>query len=373
MRQPGTTALAVGILALGLGVNTAVLAVAYGVLWRPLPYPDADRLVTVAQVYSENGSESGVRRERFDEWNRRLRTRRVAGHNARERVVRGAGPTRVMQVASVTGDFFEVLGVPAVQGVAPRFANGDSRAVISASLARTLEDESGGSALGRTMTVGDRRYDVAAVMPAGFGFPSADIDVWLREPMAAPAGRMGFLPARGAPAGRRHSRLGPRRRDPGSPARPSTPGRTCIALRSDQWTRRCAASSGPSCACRSPRRSSGWWSRARTRRRFSSDARWSGAGSSPSASPSARAWPGWSGPPVVLAGLVLTLMAGGCGGASAAGAGRRRRPARGRGGDRLARTTRHLRAGLVAGQIALSIVLLTGAGLMGGLEDGGMR
>ena len=37
VRQPATTALAVGILALGLGVNTAVVAVAYGVLWRPLP------------------------------------------------------------------------------------------------------------------------------------------------------------------------------------------------------------------------------------------------------------------------------------------------------------------------------------------------
>ncbi len=82
----------------------------------------------------------------------------MAAHNARERVVRGAGPTRVMEVASVTGNFFEVLGVPAVQGVAPRLAAADGRAVISASLARTLEDESGGSALGRTMTVGDRRY-----------------------------------------------------------------------------------------------------------------------------------------------------------------------------------------------------------------------
>ena len=58
------------------------------------------------------------------------------------------------------------------------------RTPFSASLARTLEAESG-SALGRTMTVGDRRYDVAAVMPAGFGFPSADVDVWLSEPPAA--------------------------------------------------------------------------------------------------------------------------------------------------------------------------------------------
>ena len=113
MRQPGTTALAVGILALGLGVNTAVLAVAWGVLWRPLPYPDADRLVTVAPVNQEDGSESAVRLDRIDEWNRRLGTMRVAGHAARERVVRGAGPPRVMEVVNVTGDFFEVVGMPA--------------------------------------------------------------------------------------------------------------------------------------------------------------------------------------------------------------------------------------------------------------------
>ena len=45
---------------MGLGVNPAVLAVAYGVLWRPLPYHDASRLVTVAEVNQESGSESGV-------------------------------------------------------------------------------------------------------------------------------------------------------------------------------------------------------------------------------------------------------------------------------------------------------------------------
>ena len=59
VRQPGVTALTAGILALGLGLNAAVLAVAYGVLWRPLPYPAADRLVTVARVNRENGSEAG--------------------------------------------------------------------------------------------------------------------------------------------------------------------------------------------------------------------------------------------------------------------------------------------------------------------------
>ncbi|MCY4662637.1 MAG: ABC transporter permease [Acidobacteria bacterium] len=185
VRQSGPVVLAVGVLALGLGVNTAVLAVAYGVLWRPLPYRDADRLITVALVYREDESVFGeVQRDQLDMWNRSLRTARVAGHNSRERVVRAAGRALVTEVATVAGDFFGVLGAPAMQGIVPRFANGDRRAVVSTSLARMLEHEAGGPALGQTLSVGDGRYDVAAVLPSDFGFPSTDVDVWIAPPVA---------------------------------------------------------------------------------------------------------------------------------------------------------------------------------------------
>ena len=409
VRQPGTTALAVGILALGLGVNTAVLAVAYGVLWRPLPYPDAGRLVTVARVYAENGSESGVWFDRFDEWNRRLRTMWVAGHNTRERVVRGAGPTRVMEVASVTGDFFEVLGVPAVQGVAPRFAAGDGRAVISASLARTLEDETGGSALGRTMTVGDRRYEVAAVMPAGFGLPSADVDVWLGEPPVGPTGRgsyelVGRL--RDGPT------LAQARNDATRVVRETLEYRADLysaavrpvdetlrgelrpvlrlsiaaallvlvvacanaatlligrsVVRSREFAIRIALGSGLARLVRAALVEG--LSIAAGGLVLGLAAAWAGlqvfaamaAGVLPRVDAVALDLP------VVIAGLVLTLLAGGaCGGASAAGAVRVDGAVL-RGGTAAtgSRTTRRLRAGLVAAQIALSIVLLTGAGLL---------
>ncbi|MDE0194616.1 MAG: ABC transporter permease, partial [bacterium] len=181
IRQPGVTVLAAGILAVGLGLNSAVLAVAYGVLWRPLPYPAADRLVTVARVDSRDGRESAVWLGRIDEWNRRLRTVRLAGYSTRERVVRGAGPTRVRAVTTITEGFFEVLGVPAVEGAVPRLAGGDGRAVISAALARDVEDETGRPAVGQAMTIGEGRYDVAAVMPAGFAFPSAEVDAWVAD------------------------------------------------------------------------------------------------------------------------------------------------------------------------------------------------
>ena len=187
-RQPGVVALAVGILALGLGVNTAVLAVAHGVLWRPLPYPDAHRLITVAEVYEEGGPEHGARLGQLREWDRRLGTARVAGYAVRERAVRGAGQSRVLEVATVTDGFFDVVGVPAWLGDVPRFAPGGAGIVISATLARMLDTGTGGPAVGQGVTIGDRRYDVAAVMPAEFAFPSEDTHAWVAPPGAAAEG-----------------------------------------------------------------------------------------------------------------------------------------------------------------------------------------
>ena len=295
IRQPGVTVLAVGILALGLGLNAAVLAVAYGVLWRPLPYPAADRLVTISEVDQRDGRESAVWLGRIDEWNRRLRTVRMAGYLTRERVVRGAGPTRVRAVATVTEGFFEVLAVPAVAGAVPRLAVGDGRAVVSAELARAVEDQTGRPAVGQAMTIGDGRYDVVAVMPAGFGFPSAEVDAWVAD-------QPDFRGERGA-VGRMGDgvSLAQVRDDAARVAREDLAARGVPGV--DRWgaavarSRRCClATSGPCCGCRwrRPCSCSSW--RARTRRPSSSGARLPAGGSSPSASPSARDWPAWSGP-----------------------------------------------------------------------------
>ena len=74
-RDPAFTFTALATLALGIGLNTAIFSVAYGVLWRPLPYPDPDRLIMIS---SAQQTETGVKT--FSTW--------------APVIVRGAAPAR---------------------------------------------------------------------------------------------------------------------------------------------------------------------------------------------------------------------------------------------------------------------------------------
>ena len=410
VQQPGVTVLAVGILALGLGLNAAVLAVAYGVLWRPLPYPAADRLVTVAQVDLRDGRESAVWLGRIDEWNRRLRTVQLAGYLTRDRVARGAGPTRIRAVATVTEGFFEVIGVPAVEGAVPHLAGGDGRAVVSAELARAIEDETGRHAVGQAMTIGDGRYDVAAVMPAGFAFPSAEVDAWVadRPDIRGDLGTVGrirdgvslaqvrddtarvareALAARGVPGvDRWGAAVTPVEETLLGDVRPVLRVSVAAALlvlvvacanaaallvgrsaaRRREFAVRIALGSGLARLVRAALIQG--LAMAAGGLVLGLVAAWAGLQlfSTAAAGVMPRVGAVALDPPVVLAGLVLTLLVGvACGGASVAGASRGDGTAL-RGGAAAAgsRAAGRLRAGLVAGQIALSIVLLSGAGLL---------
>ena len=178
-RQPGLTAIIVGTLALGVGLNATVFAVAYTVLWRPLPYPESDCLVTIEQTHGGDRS-GGVRPDLYRDWSDRLRSADLAGVQQRERRVRGNGPARITATALVSENFFEVLGVGAVRGRAPRLMPGDGRAVVSRRLAGRLAGER--DVVGQTLSVGDELVEIVAVMSDEFGLPSGTVDVWTAPP-----------------------------------------------------------------------------------------------------------------------------------------------------------------------------------------------
>ena len=193
-----TAAAAVLVVALGTGVNLAVLAVVYGVLLRPLPYPDAERL-TILSMAAPDGADFAVTGSEIEDWRQHLRTvEALAGYATAERAVRGRGEPRAVTAAYVTRTFFEVLGgtPPGVAGVARRgrleaFATTPDVAVLSARLDRQL-----GSTAATRLTVGTRGVESLAVAAPGFAFPSEQVDVWVRAVPGADQGGDTEVPTR---------------------------------------------------------------------------------------------------------------------------------------------------------------------------------
>jgi hypothetical protein len=76
-RAPGFTAAALVTIALAVGANTAIFSLVYGVLWRPLPYPDAERLVRLSEEHPGGVSPLGealLSSMTYDAWERSART-----------------------------------------------------------------------------------------------------------------------------------------------------------------------------------------------------------------------------------------------------------------------------------------------------------
>lgn len=168
---PLTAAAAILVIAIGTGANTAVVAVTYGLLLRPLPYPDVSRLVIVSVAIADGG-DFGLQWPEVREWRRRLATvEGLAGYATAELPVRGAGEPRLVRTALVTDGFFSVLGAPPARGQVGAVAEPGGGVVLSERFARFSPGES--------VKVGDRVRTVAAVMAPPFAFPSDETLVWV--------------------------------------------------------------------------------------------------------------------------------------------------------------------------------------------------
>lgn len=156
--------------ALGAGLNTAVFAVAYGILLRPLPYAQPDRLVVV---------NAGVRLTAADDWRRQLTSfEGISAFTRDNMTVRGIGDPRVAAVTMVDDEFFAVLGGGARIGRIFGRADADSAVVVS----HRFAEQSGlpdARLLGSRLQVGEASLSVAGIMPGSFAFPSEDVDLWM--------------------------------------------------------------------------------------------------------------------------------------------------------------------------------------------------
>ncbi|HYK88698.1 MAG TPA: ABC transporter permease, partial [Acidobacteriota bacterium] len=117
-KNPGFTVIAVLTLALGIGANTAIFSVVYGVIFRPLPYRDPDRLVTLWTNWLEKpGSRSAVSLPDFRDWesqNSVFEGLAAYGYNRYDIPDLEDGGS--VRAAMVTADFFPLLGVKPLLG-----------------------------------------------------------------------------------------------------------------------------------------------------------------------------------------------------------------------------------------------------------------
>jgi putative ABC transport system permease protein len=182
-RSPGYSAAVVLTLALGIGAAASIFSVVYGVLLRPLPYRTPEQLALVVMERSIEGARQPVPLtfplSDLSEWEARTHAfESMAFYSTESSGVLHDGITEMLDTARVSDAFFATVGGRFVQGRGLDAADRQTSIVISSRLNRRLFGEAA-SGPGRHLTVGQRSYEVIGVVDPTFQFPNPRTDIWL--------------------------------------------------------------------------------------------------------------------------------------------------------------------------------------------------
>ena len=182
LRSPGWTAATVLTLALGIGATTAIFSVLHGVLLRPLPYPEPDRIVMLWQL-GQSGNQNNISDPNFFDLKEQSRSFSALAE------VSGTGPVSVTgdvepvraPAVRISREFFDVLGVQPMVGrlfVEEELQQGGSPAVIVSE--RFWRDRLGArqDLTGTSLVIGQIALRVVGVAPRELDFP-AGVDLWI--------------------------------------------------------------------------------------------------------------------------------------------------------------------------------------------------
>ena len=186
LKKPGFAAVTIATLALGIGATTAVFSVVNGVLLRPLPFPDSDRIVRIWSANPERGiAFFSVSPADYREWKAQSRSFKAMAAYEREHAaaLTGKGDPREVLVSRASPDLFALLGVRPVSGpgfavpTASALARDEGIAVVTDGFRRREYGEDV-EVVGRSLTLDGELYRVVGVMPPGFAVPNSDAEVW---------------------------------------------------------------------------------------------------------------------------------------------------------------------------------------------------
>jgi putative ABC transport system permease protein len=184
VNSPGFALVAILTLALGVGANTAIFSVLHAVVLRALPYHEPDRVAVMWTRNLQQNLPDGSSYLNFRDWKAQSRQFEQMAAYLRPEFTRGTlsgdGESVRVNVGLVGPGFFELLGTAPIAGrafVAEDFTERATAVVISYGL---WQQRFGGDAqvVGRTIQVDGGGVEVVGVMPPGFELPTADVQIW---------------------------------------------------------------------------------------------------------------------------------------------------------------------------------------------------
>jgi putative ABC transport system permease protein len=180
-KNPGFTTVAVLLMALGIGANTAMFSVVNAVLLKPLAFHQPDRIVKVATLWKKSGHLGPVSAPDYRDWRDQSSVfEHFAYYENYDSAVTARSSTEYVQIAMPSPDIFNVVGVQPIAG--REFSTEESKAgsggaaILSSNYAMN-HFGSATAALGQSVRVLGKDLEVVGVMPSGFHFPDKT-DVW---------------------------------------------------------------------------------------------------------------------------------------------------------------------------------------------------
>jgi putative ABC transport system permease protein len=172
-RQPRHALLVVGMTALGIGATTALFSVAYGVLWKPLPWPQADRVVVLKETRGGNPPRFGAfSNAAYLAWREQPTTiESIAAWSQRVVTLSGTTAPERIRVTAATASLFRTLGVRPLTG--SLFEERDETSpvmLLSESLWRQRFDADPGT-IGKIVQLDGRPYTILGVVPNAMSYP----------------------------------------------------------------------------------------------------------------------------------------------------------------------------------------------------------
>ena len=191
-RNSAFATVAIATLALGIGANTAIFTVVQAVLLRPLPYAQPQRLVEITETNPlKRWTHSICAPANYADW-RRLNAvfSGMAAYvglddkrNSKfDLYLTAAGEPRRITGLAVTGNLFDVLGVPPLVGRTFREEEtyeGHNRVAVLTYAFWQSQFAGDPGVIGRTLTLNGKNYEVAGVMPRQFFFPNHEVEIYI--------------------------------------------------------------------------------------------------------------------------------------------------------------------------------------------------